>query len=125
MAKRNLQFLSSLFVAISIATPRLAWSFCHEIVVVQNRVMRVAAGAAPAVTIEWFGHSTFQITSSKGTRVLTDPHGAFDLPQPTLPQHIVTTSHRHGPHSRVHMAQGKAVILHGLTPAGGATQKTP
>jgi len=112
-----------LLLAMLVAVPRLAWSFCHELEVVQNRIVRVAAAPAPAVTIEWLGHSTFQITSSKGTRVLTDPHGAFDLPQPTLPQHIVTTSHRHGRHSAVHMAPGTPVILHGLTPAGEDWQK--
>jgi L-ascorbate metabolism protein UlaG (beta-lactamase superfamily) len=85
--------------------------------------MRVAMVAAPVVIIEWMGHSTFQITSSKGTRILTDPHGAFDLPHPTLPQHIVTTSHQHGPHNSVHMAPGTPVILHGLTPTGEDWQK--
>ena len=99
-------------------SPARALAFCHELDVVQGKVFRAAAGAAPAVTIEWLGHSTFQITSSKGTRVLTDPHGAFDLPRPTLPQHIVTTSHQHGPHNSVHMAPGTPVILHGLSPAG-------
>ena len=123
LLRHNLTILKWLLAAIWMFLPRAAWSFCHEIEVVQNRVMRVAAGAAPAVTLEWFGHSTFQITSSKGTRVLTDPHGAFDLPRPTLPQHIVTTSHRHGPHSQVHMAQGTPAILHGLTPAGEDWQK--
>jgi L-ascorbate metabolism protein UlaG (beta-lactamase superfamily) len=124
MIAHNLRQLRSwLLVALVIATPRLAAAFCHELEVVQNRMMRVAAGPAPAVTIEWLGHSTFQITSSKGTRVLTDPHGAFDLPRPTLPQHIVTASHRHGPHSAVHMAPGTPVILHGLTPAGEDWQK--
>ena len=123
LLRHNLTILKWLLAAIWMFLPRAAWSFCHEIEVVQNRVMRVAAGAAPAVTLEWFGHSTFQITSSKGPRVLTDPHGAFDLPRPTLPQHIVTTSHRHGPHSQVHMAQGTPAILHGLTPAGEDWQK--
>lgn len=117
------RFLTALLLALAVAAPRLAWGFCHELEVVQNRLMRVAAAPAPALTIEWLGHSTFQITSSKGTRVLTDPHGAFDLPRPTLPQHIVTASHRHGPHSAVHMAPGTPVILHGLTPAGEDWQK--
>lgn len=103
--------------------PARVLAFCHELDVVQAKVFRAAASAAPAVTIEWLGHSTFQITSSKGTRVLTDPHGAFDLPRPTLPQHIVTASHEHGPHSSVHMAPGTPVILHGLTPGGGNWQK--
>lgn len=103
--------------------PARVLAFCHELEVVQGGFMRVAMGAASAVAIEWMGHSTFQITSSKGTRILTDPHGAFDLPHPTLPQHIVTTSHQHGPHNSVHMAPGTPVILHGLTPTGEDWQK--
>jgi len=103
--------------------PARVLAFCHELEVVQGGFMRVAMATAPGVTIEWMGHSTFQITSSKGTRILTDPHGAFDLPHPTLPQHIVTTSHQHGPHNSVHMAPGTPVILHGLTPTGEDWQK--
>ena len=107
---------------ILVAVPTRVFGFCHELDVVQGKIFRAAVSAAP-VTVEWMGHSTFQITSSKGTRILTDPHGAFDLPRPTLPQHIVTSSHRHGPHSSVHMAPGTPVIFHGLTPAGDDWQK--
>jgi L-ascorbate metabolism protein UlaG (beta-lactamase superfamily) len=112
-----IQFWQRLAVgtAILLSSGRV-FAFCHELEVVQGRFYRTALSSALPLTIEWLGHSTFQITSSKGTRVLTDPHGAFDLPRPTLPQHIVTTSHRHGPHSAVHMAPGTPVILHGLTP---------
>ncbi len=111
-------------VILLLALPARVRAFCHELEVVQQgRIYRAAASGAPAVTVEWMGHSTFQITSSKGTRVLTDPHGAFDLPRPTLPQHIVTASHRHGPHSAVYMAPGNPVILHGLTPMGDDWQK--
>ncbi|HSQ13262.1 MAG TPA: MBL fold metallo-hydrolase [Candidatus Deferrimicrobium sp.] len=107
-----------------LVAPARVLAFCHELEVVQQGgIIRAALGSAPQVTIEWLGHSTFQITSSKGTRVLTDPHGAFDLPRPTLPQHIVTSSHRHGPHSSVHMAPGTPVIFHGLTPSGEDWQK--
>ena len=114
----RLSLVASLFLL-----PARVLAFCHELDVAQARLYRAAASAAPAVTIEWLGHSTFQITSSKGTRVLTDPHGAFDLPRPTLPQHIVTTSHQHGPHNSVHMAPGTPVILHGLSPSGENWQK--
>ncbi len=106
-----------------LALPTRVLAFCHDLEVVQSGFVRVAAAAPAAVTIEWFGHSTFQITSSKGTRILTDPHGAFDLPHPTLPQDIVTTSHQHGPHSSVEMAPGNPVILQGLTPSGENWQK--
>jgi L-ascorbate metabolism protein UlaG (beta-lactamase superfamily) len=119
----GLAILKWMLAALGMLVPQAAWSFCHELDVVQNSIFRVAAAAAPAVTIEWLGHSTFEITSSKGTRVLTDPHGAFDLPRPTLPTQIVTSSHRHGPHSAVHMALGTPVILHGLTPGGDDWQK--
>ena len=116
--------LISLAVLILLwATPARVLAFCHEFEVVQSGIFRAAASPAPPLTLEWMGHSTFQITSSKGTRILTDPHGAFDLPRPTLPQHIVTTSHQHGPHNSVHMAPGTPVILHGLTSTGENWQK--
>jgi L-ascorbate metabolism protein UlaG (beta-lactamase superfamily) len=98
--------------------PRQALGFCHEIEVVQARFMPAAATAGAALSLEWLGHSTFQITSSKGTRILTDPHGRGDLPWPTVTQDIVTTSHPHGPHSSIWMAKGNPVVLEGLTPSG-------
>jgi L-ascorbate metabolism protein UlaG (beta-lactamase superfamily) len=107
-----------LIVVGLLSLPRLALSFCHEIEVVQERVLKVATAAPGSLLIEWFGHSTFQITSSKGTRILTDPHIASDLPSPTLPQHIVTTSHQHAPHSNIWMAKGSPMVLEGLTPGG-------
>lgn len=119
---KSLALLIFLLTAV-LEMPRHAWSFCHELEVVRRPFVRVAAAAPAPVSLEWLGHATFQITSSKGTRILTDPHGAFDLPRPTLPQHIVTTSHHHGPHSSVHMAPGTPVVLHGLTPGGENWQK--
>ncbi len=114
----GLKARSFLLLVVVVAFPGRVWSFCHEIEVVYKPVLRLAATNAPAVEIEWFGHSTFQITSSKGTRILTDPHSRGDLPWPTLEQHIVTTSHQHGAHSNIYMAKGNPVILEGLTPGG-------
>lgn len=115
--KRIRQGLKLLILAVLF--PASAFSFCHELEVVQNRVLRVAASPAAApILVEWLGHSTFEITSSKGTKILTDPHGRFDLPQPTSAHHIVTTSHHHGPHSSVRMALGNPVVLRGLTGSG-------
>ena len=103
--------------------PARVFGFCHELEVVQTRVLTVAASPGAPVSIEWLGHSTFEITSSRGTRILTDPHGRFDLPQPTLPHHIVTTSHHHGPHSSVWMAVGNPVVLQGLARSGADWQR--
>jgi L-ascorbate metabolism protein UlaG (beta-lactamase superfamily) len=103
---------------IALAVPDRAFSFCHEIEVVKARVMRAAAAPGAAVSVEWLGHAMFQITSSKGTRILTDPHGRGDMPSARFPQNIVTASHPHGPHSAVWMAKGNPAIFHGLTPTG-------
>src|SRR3954467_9316101 len=100
------------------ALPGRALSFCHETEVVEARVMRAAAVRGAAVSLEWFGHSMFEIISSKGTHILTDPHGRGDLPAPESPQDIVTTSHQHAPHSSIWMAKGKPVVFEGLTPSG-------
>jgi len=103
-----------LSAALLIPKPGLA--FCHRIEVARAPLSRVALGNSPAVRIQWFGHSTFQITSSRGTRILTDPHQRDDLPWPTLPQDIVTTSHNHGAHSNIWMARGNPEVLEGLKP---------
>jgi L-ascorbate metabolism protein UlaG (beta-lactamase superfamily) len=107
-----------LLITATAGLPRVVLAFCHEMEVVQRSIVRVAATNPRPVEIEWFGHSTFQITSSKGTRILADPHSRSDLPWPTLDQHVVTTSHQHGAHSNIYMAKGNPVILQGLTPTG-------
>jgi len=123
ITRSDFRWLATTLLLGILAMPTRVLAFCHELEVVDRGFMRVAATAPGTIAIEWFGHSTFQITSSKGTRILTDPHGAFDLPRPTLPQNIVTTSHQHGPHNSVGMALGNPVVLHGLTPSGENWQK--
>ena len=117
MSRRQHRTISAIVLAsgVVILFPRSGLSFCHEVEVVR----RIAATTREnAVGIEWFGHSTFQLSSSKGTRILTDPHARDDLPWPSLPQHIVTASHQHGPHSNIWMAKGNPIVLEGLTPSG-------
>ena len=106
-----------------VAVPARVLAFCHELEVVDRPALRYIANASRPVEIEWFGHATFQITSSKGTRILADPHGRSDLRWPQLDQHIVTTSHPHGPHSNIWMAKGSPVVLEGLTRNGDNWQK--
>lgn len=100
--------------------PQLAHAFCHKNEFVQNRsLLRLASTASRlgngSVRIEWLGHATFQITSSKGTRVLMDPSTRDYVNWPTGPTHILTTSHNHDPHSNYDLAVGIPVYLDGLT----------
>lgn len=135
--KLKRRIISLLILVGFLVLPRDALSFCHEIELVKKTVRSdpidlsfasslitdhfslftpvATRGNSGPVTIEWFGHATFQITSSKGTRILTDPHTRDYLPWPTLPQHIVTTSHNHSAHSNIWMARGDPILLEGLS----------
>ena len=114
----KLTFSRLILLIAMFVCPERVYSFCHELEVVHRPQLRLAAAASASVAIEWFGHSAFQITSSRGTRILADPHGRDDLPWPALEQHIVTTSHQHGAHNNIYMAKGNPVVLQGLTPGG-------
>lgn len=107
-----------LLISGTMISPERVFAFCHELEVVSRPSVRLAAASTRPVEIEWFGHATFQITSSKGTRILADPHSRSDLRWPALDQHIVTTSHQHGAHSNIYMAKGNPVIFQGLTSGG-------
>lgn len=61
--------------------------------------------ASGKVEIQWFGHSFFQITSSTGTRVITDPFGAMGFPMPEVLPHVVTVGREHGNHNNVGLAK--------------------
>jgi len=73
-----------------------------------------AAAASRFVEIIWFGHSFFQITSSKGTRIITDPFGPMGYPLPEVWPHVVTVGREHGNHNNVGLAKGDPLILRGL-----------
>lgn len=54
------------------------------------------------MNIKWLGHSCFLITSSDGTRILTDPFdNQVGYPVPNEKADIVTTSHGHFDHANV------------------------
>jgi len=66
------------------------------------------------VEIKWFGHSFFQLTSSSGTVIITDPFGPMGFRLPEVWPHVVTVGREHGNHNNVELAKGKPVILRGL-----------
>ena len=72
------------------------------------------AAASGFIEIKWFGHSFFQITSSRGTKIVTDPFGAMGFPMPEVWPHVVTVGREHGNHNNVALAKGNPIILRGM-----------
>jgi L-ascorbate metabolism protein UlaG (beta-lactamase superfamily) len=70
------------------------------------------------IQIKWFGHSFFQITTSSGTRIITDPFGAMGFPMPEVWPHVVTIGREHGNHNNVGLAKGNPLVLRGLKDGG-------
>ena len=64
--------------------------------------------------IRWIGHASFQIETSKGLRIRTDPYDAsMGLPLSNLPADVVTVSHEHFDHNAVSTIPGKPIVLRG------------
>jgi L-ascorbate metabolism protein UlaG (beta-lactamase superfamily) len=63
--------------------------------------------------IKWYGHSAFQITTNKGTRIIIDPYesgsygGTLSYGKITDKADIVLTSHDHPDHNYIKDIQGK------------------
>ena len=88
---------------------------CRNPNLVDNTNPRIVPAAASGfVKITWFGHSFFQITSSAGTRIITDPFGPMGFPMPEVWPHIVTVGREHGNHNNVGLAKGNPIVLRGL-----------
>jgi L-ascorbate metabolism protein UlaG (beta-lactamase superfamily) len=60
-----------------------------------------APAAEPTVTIRWHGQSFFEIISSAGTRIVTDPHGIEAYGRKLVQADIVLMSHFHVDHTRL------------------------
>jgi L-ascorbate metabolism protein UlaG (beta-lactamase superfamily) len=65
----------------------------------------LGAGAAPAppthnkVVIRWHGQSFFEIISTRGTRIVTDPHAIDAYGRPQVQADLVLMSHFHTDHT--------------------------
>jgi L-ascorbate metabolism protein UlaG (beta-lactamase superfamily) len=81
------------------------------------RFRRVAA--SNFVEIQWFGHAFFQITSSAGTQIITDPFRYMGYPMPEVRPDVVTVGKETRNHNNVALAKGDPIILRGLKSWGG------
>jgi len=79
-----------------------------------DTVLLTRVAAPRFVEIKWFGHAFFQITSSTGTTIITDPFGNMGYPMPEVWPHVVTVGRETGNHNNVGLAKGNPVVLPGL-----------
>jgi hypothetical protein len=102
-------FFSSLFTfAFSVH------SACRDPDVAHRGFMSLAYAADVDATIQYFGHNFFLITTSKGTRIVTDPLGPGWYPNPNVAGDVVTVGKEQYNHNAVQIVLGKPIILRGL-----------
>ncbi len=113
------RWVSSGFLLLAVLLhPSGALSACRE-PAVAGRFPSVAYAAEPDATIQYFGHNFFQITTGRGTQIVTDPLAPGVYPTPDVSPHVVTVGREHPNHNFVALVRGAPIILRGLT-FGGA-----
>ena len=117
MKKYFILLLGILFIGLGLF-PWQTEAACRNPNIVQGRYFLRPAASSGSVEIKWFGHSFFQITSSQGTKIITDPFGAMGFPMPEVWPNVVTVGREHGNHNNVGLAKGAPVILRGLKEGG-------
>jgi len=80
--------------------------------------MVAAQGKPREVTIRWHGQSFFQIESSRGTRIVLDPHLIESYGRKLVPADVVLISHLHNDHTQLTSVPNadKARVIYGLKP---------
>ena|SRR6516164_6670921 len=111
----------ALFMVLLVSAEAV-YSACRELDVADGWT-RSAYAATPDATVEFFGHNFFQITSSKGTKIITDPVAPGFYPTPEVWPHAVTVGREHPNHNYVEVAKGNPVILRGLGNYGAEWNK--
>lgn len=73
-------------------------------------------GQQDAVTLRWYGHAMFLLTSPSGTTILMDPYGDIGYPKPqfAVPIDAVTISHNHPDHDNATIAGEDARVIRGI-----------
>jgi L-ascorbate metabolism protein UlaG (beta-lactamase superfamily) len=103
-------FALALLFCLSFASSTAA--SCRDLDVTQRGSLAYAAEAD--AVIQYFGHNFFQITTSKGTKIVTDPLAPGMYPTPDLWPNVVTVGREHPNHNYVELAHGNPIVLRGL-----------
>jgi len=100
--------------------PRMAVASCYPMAELHPKILpasfRIAAARSHHVRISFLGHSTFEIETAEGIRVVTDFNGYVSPDR--LPQ-IVTMNNAHDSHYTDFVPSGIKYVLRGWDPDGG------
>ena len=114
------KFCGSLFLLLTLILYLSPWQVeaaCRNPNIVKEEGPSLVPTAASGfIEIQWFGHAFFQITSSMGTRIITDPFGNMGYPMPQVWGDVVTVGRESGNHNNVGLVKGDPLILRGLNP---------
>lgn len=102
-----------LFLSALIMMSPSAQSACRDPEVARGLGSPAYAANVDA-TIQYFGHNFFLITTSKGTRIVTDPLGPGWYPDPHVAADVVTVGKEMFNHNAVQIVLGNPLILRGL-----------
>ena len=121
LQSKTLRFILSSVVFISslLTFTTSAHSSCRDLDVAR-RFGSVAYAANVDATIQYFGHNFFLITTTKGTRIVTDPLGPGWYPNPNVVGDVVTVGKEMFNHNAVHIVRGNPLILRGLKNYGAS-----
>jgi hypothetical protein len=109
----RLIFSSAFFFSALLKFTSSAHSSCRDPELVRGTGSLAYAGNVDA-TIQYFGHNFFLITTSKGTRIVTDPLGPGWYPNPNVLGDVVTVGKEMYNHNAVQIVRGNPLILRGL-----------
>jgi len=116
----SLAFLSgSVLLGALVFLHTSAHSSCRDPEVAQG-FESLAYAANVDATIQYFGHNFFLITTSKGTRIVTDPLGPGWYPNPNVAGDVVTVGKEMFNHNAVQIVGGNPLILRGLKDYGAS-----
>ena len=118
----RLRLSSAIFLSSLLSLSVSAESSCRDPDVARG-FGSVAYAANVDATIQYFGHNFFLITTSKGTRIVTDPLGPGWYPNPNVVGDVVTVGKEMYNHNAVQIVLGSPLILRGLSHFGAEWNK--
>lgn len=118
-AVRTIIQSTALLVLLLTVLPESTPAACRDLDVARSR-RSLAYAAAPDASIQYFGHNFFLITTSKGTKIVTDPLGPGWYPTPDIAAHVVTVGKEQFNHNAVDIVQGNPLVLRGLKEHGAS-----